>query len=172
MIPRNVFSPQKPLSVDYSYDDDLEDGEARSIHSLEKRRIVKQEGGENEVDENEDGSIQIDNTLSPSPQLKTMKFNLQDKTFLKRMNSTNVDSIDNSPEDEKKRSKLARMESYEVNSKAQQPTMRKSPDARKKASGMSPDLGGSLSSPVSQAKDNKSGGGKSLFKQLPREGKQ
>lgn len=156
------------MSVDYSYEDyDDANLEGKSIHSLEKRKIVPQPGT---IDTESDGSVHFDNTLSPSPKFKAMKFDLQNKAFLKRMNSTNVDS-DDSPEDEKKKSKLSRMESYKVSSKHEQYSMRKSPDVRKKAD-MSPDIdGGRLASPESRPKDAKASQGRSLMKQLPKEGK-
>lgn len=156
------------MSFDYSYEDyDDADMEGKSIHSLEKRRIVPQPVA-NDAQSDGDGSIHIDNTLSPSPQKRNMHFDMQNKAFLKRMNSTNVDSSDASPEEEKKKSKLSRMESYEINSKTQQYSMRKSPDARKKAD-MSPDLGGGrMASPVQKPKTSAP---KSLMKQLPKEPK-
>ena len=163
-----MFSPQRPMSFDHSYED-FEDGdlESRSIHSLEKRKIVPQTM---DGDSEPDGSVHIDNTLSPSPRMKGMKFDLNNKAFLKRMNSTNVDS-ESSPEDEKKKSKLSRMESYKVTSKPHQFSMAKSPDARKKKADISPDLhSGRLASPVNRTSD-KTSSPKSLMSKLPKEPK-
>lgn len=164
------------MSFDYSYEDyDDANLEGKSIHSLEKRKIIPQAIA-GDVQSDGDGSIHIDNTLSPSPQKRSIQFDMQNKGFLKRMNSTNVDSSDVSPEEERKKAKLSRMESYELNSKPQQYSMRKSPEARKKA-GMSPDLGGGrLASPVNKSKETKTtapktSAPKSLMKQLPKEPK-
>jgi hypothetical protein len=156
------------MSGQNSYEDyEDENFEGKSIHSLEKRRIVPQPGPN---DSESGGSVHIDSTLSPSPEFKSMKFDLQNKAFLKRMNSNNVES-DGSPEDEKKKSKLNRMDSYEVSSKPQQYSMRKSPDARKKAS-MSPDFNnGRLASPDNQSKATKTSTIQSLLNKIPKDSK-
>lgn len=107
-------SPQQPLSANYENDDLLDEDKANSIHSLEKRKInlqVAKEGDDIESVE----SLMIDNTLSPSPELRSHGNELNKKTFLKRMASSNIDSNDCSPEEKKQQnSKLARMESYDV----------------------------------------------------------
>ena len=109
-----MFSPQQPLSDDYEDDELLDEDKAYSIHSLEKRKInlkVAKEGDDTESVE----SLMIDNTLSPSPELRSHGNNLNKKSFLKRMASSNIDSNDCSPEEKKQlNSKLARMESYDV----------------------------------------------------------
>lgn len=101
------------------YSDEEETGKALSIHSLEKRRIPfkKTDDDGKSVD-----SVMIDNTLSPSPQKKLLSPESKN-SFLKRLGSTNIDSVDN-PEfntsPSKGQSKLSRMDSYEVSKAGKQ----------------------------------------------------
>lgn len=150
------MSPQRPMSTEFSYgpDDDMGDGQARSIHSLEKRKINHPDG---DNDNESVGSIHIDSTLSPSPEMKFQRVDpLKKQVFMKRMNSTNIDSNEVSPhESEKKPSKLARMESYEVGIKPHEYSMRKSPEKMPKAT-LSPDISkGRLASPTNNSPKNK-----------------
>lgn len=148
------MSPQIPTSTEFSYDPDQDmDGEVRSIHSLEKRRI----NSPILDDEKESvGSIQIDSTLSPSPDIKFQRLDpLKRQIFMKRMNSTNIDTNDDNQSDmDNKQSKLSRMESYKVGIKPHEYSIRKSPEKQKPT--LSPEISkGRLASPTNDSSQNK-----------------
>lgn len=113
-LTRNTFSPQRPMSGQYSDDEDV-NGKALSIHSLEKRRIPLKKDDDETTSQD---SVMIDNTLSPSPPKRNLDPESKN-AFLKRLGSTNIDSGDvpieyKNSSAQKGLSKLARMDSYEA----------------------------------------------------------